>query len=588
MTAISETAGEIVFTLEEIDAFEADGIWTPIEAAAWREKAPPPPIVLKGRPDLHSGQLEIRRDAVRFNVINCGRRFGKDILCIDTALDALLDGKRVGWYQPTYKSLMEVWRAMKKILAPITPKGGVNVLDKRIEIQTEGVIEFWSLDGDPEASRGRKYHRVIINEAAKARQLQTAWDMAIRPTLMDYRGDAWFPSTPRGRDYYYDLYQRGQPGSLTYDPNWKSWQKPTHDNPHIPREELEDAEKSMPTTVYHQEILAEFLDVAGRFFDEWMPSDWVTVVDEEGRITQEEQPWHVVDPFPIPAHWPVWAAVDPGTSKHAKTHCALLFASDPEGGVVIFDEIYESGKQSAEQAVLLLEKLEIYHKARPIDPSRRNSLWKVDVDQIPCDYANFFPPPATSGNVSERRGKWPVEYYQEMGLPCVRAVKDRVAGWRELKQWMHDMLPIKEDSKRLCFVTGEDFRPKLRVFRGRCSNLIRTIPMMIRDERNPEDIEEDALGVTQVESHLEQHPCDTARYGLMTRPGKAPVIPHDMTQEEKKAEKLKTYEETNRAVAEAALIARNKTQGLVPTYDRDGNIERNENGTIKWTLGKKR
>jgi len=471
-----------------------------------------PPI--PARPILHEGQIDIKSHAKRFNVINCGRRFGKDILCIDLAIDILEKGGKCGWYQPTYKSLMEVWRACKRILAPIIPKNGINVLDKRIEVTTGGLIEFWSLDGDPEASRGRDYDRVIINEAAKARQLQTAWDLAIRPTLMDRRGDAWFPSTPRGRDYYFDLFQRGQVGSLDYDPNWVSWQKPTHDNPHIPKEELVDAEKSMPVTVYRQEILAEFLDVAGRFFDEWEPAQWVTFIDASGKISQREEAWHVVEPFPIPDHWQVWASVDPGTSKHARTHAVLFFASDPEGGVVIFDEIYEKGKQSAEQAELLLLKLETYKRACPVDPARRNGLWRLNTGPIPCDYANFFPPPIshTSNAVSlasaERIGKWPVEYYHERGIRAVRAVKDRIAGWREMKQWLHDTLPIKPDSARLSKVDGEDSRPKLRVFRGRCANLIRTIPLMIRDERKPEDIEEDTLGVGDNAGHLEQHLVD--------------------------------------------------------------------------------
>lgn len=493
---------------------------------------------IPGTPTLHLGQIDIERDAKRFNVINCGRRFGKDILCIKLAIDSLKAGKKVGWYQPTYKSLMEVWRALKRLLAHLITKGGVNVLDKRIEVKTGGIIEFWSLDGDPEASRGRDYDRVIINEAAKCRHLRMAWDLAIRPTLMDRRGDAWFPSTPRGRDAYFEFFQRGQLGTVEHEKtddngvklfyDWKSWQKPTHENPHIPKEELEDAERTMPVTVYRQEILAEFLDVAGRFFDEWEPYRWVTYVDEKtGTIGQREEPWHVVEPFEIPAHWDVWAVGDPGTSTHARTHAVLLVAADPEGGLVYFDEIYESGKQSEEQAMLLLERLERWKRAYPVDPTRRDGLWQVNASAMPFDYANFFPPEGNSVVArAERTGKWPVEHYWEKGLPIVRAVKDRIAGWRAFKQLMHDTIPVKADSARLSNLNvteredddGEDVRPKMRVFRGRCSNFIRTIPLMIRDERRPEDIEEDKLGVSDSEGHLEQHLVDCGRYSVMTRP----------------------------------------------------------------------
>jgi len=69
--------------------------------------------------------------------------------------------------------------------------------ERRIVLITGGTIEFWSLDtADP--GRSRKYARVIIDEAGIVRDLEAAWNEAIRPTLTDYRGDAWFLGTPRG------------------------------------------------------------------------------------------------------------------------------------------------------------------------------------------------------------------------------------------------------------------------------------------------------------------------------------------------------------------------------------------------------
>lgn len=430
---------------------------------------------------------------------------------------------------------MEVWRLTKRVLQPITTKGGVNTQDKRIELITGGIVEFWSLDSDPEACRGRDYDRIIVNEAAKCRSLKIAWELAIRPTLMDREGDAYFTSTPRGRDYYYKLYQKGVVGTLEYqeemkqfaeigvtDPQWYSCTMSTYTNPHIKRVEIDAFAASMPSDVKLQEIDAVFLDIAGTFFDEWEPTRKLTILTDYGEYREVEEDWHVVDPFPIPAHWHVWAAGDPGTSKNSKTHANLLMASDEEGGIVVFDEIYESGLQSKGQALALLKKLEVYNRANPVDPEHRDDcLWKVNIESSPFDYANFYPPVKDSGKAPspEMRGKWPVEYYLERGLPIVKAVKDRVAGWREVKQVLHDVITIKDD------VGDEDIRPKIRVFRGRCSNLVRTIPLMIRDERNPEDIEEDKLGNADNEGHLEQHLCDALRYGLMTRPKASPKQP---------------------------------------------------------------
>lgn len=62
----------------------------------------------------------------------------------------------------------------------------------RIELITGAAIDYWTLDDPSTVARGRKYKRVIIDEAAMARHLEQAWTEAIRPTLTDYRGDAFF------------------------------------------------------------------------------------------------------------------------------------------------------------------------------------------------------------------------------------------------------------------------------------------------------------------------------------------------------------------------------------------------------------
>jgi len=157
-------------------------------------------------------------------------------------------------------SLLDEWRDLNEILNPIITRA--NITERRIELITGGVIEFWAVD-TPDVSRGRKYKRVIIDEAAMMRYLKDAWEFAIRPTLTDMRGDAYFLSTPKGRNFYFELHNRGQ------DPNnrnWKSWQFPTSSNPYIPQEEIEDARRDLPELAFKQEYLAEFLENEGAVF----------------------------------------------------------------------------------------------------------------------------------------------------------------------------------------------------------------------------------------------------------------------------------------------------------------------------------
>jgi len=164
-----------------------------------------------------------------------------------------LDGRPVAFFSPTYKLLLDVWSDMERTLKPVTAKA--NKTEMRIELITGGKVDFWTLE-DPDAGRGRKYARVVIDEAAHARHLKDAWERAIAPTLTDYAGDAWFISTPNGMNYFNELYRRGHDPE---QPDWQSWHMPTTVNPHISADEVARYKNELPALVFAQEYLAEFV-----------------------------------------------------------------------------------------------------------------------------------------------------------------------------------------------------------------------------------------------------------------------------------------------------------------------------------------
>ncbi len=208
----------------------------------------------------HPRQKAILREAARFNVGDFGRRWGKSLLGENILIEPALAGAPVGWFSPTYKMLAEVWRDVKNVVKPVTQK--TSEQDKRLELYGGGVIEFWSLD-NPDVARGRKYKLVVVDEAAMVPNLLYVWDAVLRPTLVDLTGGAWFFSTPKGRNGFWQLWQRGQDAG---EPEWRSWRGPTSENPHIPASEVEAMRRSMPERIFRQEIEAEFLDDAGGVF----------------------------------------------------------------------------------------------------------------------------------------------------------------------------------------------------------------------------------------------------------------------------------------------------------------------------------
>lgn len=200
-------------------------------------------------------------------MVVCGRRWGKTTMGVNLACDTALKAGRLGWFVPEYKLLIEVWEEFESVLAPLIVKADSQ--QKRIKLSTGGLIECWSFDRNPRAGRGRKYHRVVVDEASFASRLELAWTKAIRPTLTDYRGDAWFLFTPNGQQHYtYKLYQRHAEGKR----GWVSWRQSSYDNPFMPAAEIDDARDELPPEAFAQEYLAEFLaDVFGRLVnDEWL------------------------------------------------------------------------------------------------------------------------------------------------------------------------------------------------------------------------------------------------------------------------------------------------------------------------------
>ena len=210
---------------------------------------------------LHPAQQQIWNERTRFNVICCGRRFGKSVLCEELLAspedktNGFTNGWPVAYMTPTYKMLADPWREIQDVFAPLIKKK--NEQEKRLEFYNGGSLDFWSLE-EPESIRGRKYKRVVLDEAAAADRhgkLKDIWTKIIRATLTDFKGDGYFLSTPKGKNnYFFKLFER----QLAY-PNWKSWQFTSYDNPNLDPQEIEDAKQDLDPLTFAQEYMASFV-----------------------------------------------------------------------------------------------------------------------------------------------------------------------------------------------------------------------------------------------------------------------------------------------------------------------------------------
>ena len=196
-------------------------------------------------PTPHLNQKKILDAEKRFIVIMCGRRFGKSELSQILIIKEALKGGNVAYITPTYGLAQVFFERLTKVL-PFKS----NISKLKIYCPNEGSIEFFTgerLDN----LRGRKFHLVIVDEAAFIPDLEDGWNNSIRPTLTDYEGKAVFLSTPRGKNFFYSLFMKQG------ENDWQSFKFSTYDNPHINPREIDEARIQLPEVVFNQEYLAD-------------------------------------------------------------------------------------------------------------------------------------------------------------------------------------------------------------------------------------------------------------------------------------------------------------------------------------------
>lgn len=209
------------------------------------------------RPHLHPGQLEVHNNPARFKVLAAGRRWGKTRLGVNECIGVAVDGKRAWWVSPSYKTSEVGWRPLRQLTRKI-PGAEIRLADRMVILPGGGFVAVRSAD-NPDSLRGEGLDFVVMDECAFMQP--EAWKEAIRPALSDRQGRALFISTPRGRNWFWDVYRRAD-----IDKDWASFTYPTSANPYMPAGEIEAARAELPEITFRQEYLAEFVDSEGAVF----------------------------------------------------------------------------------------------------------------------------------------------------------------------------------------------------------------------------------------------------------------------------------------------------------------------------------
>lgn len=379
---------------------------------------------------------------------------------------------RVGLFSEDYPTLVD--RQISKIRFEFPPWLGV-IRQSRVEgfnfklreSLGGGTIAFRNLD-DPSKYNSSEFAAIAVEELTKNKSVDTFHELRKRMR---------WPGIPDEDTRFLGATNPGGPGHAWVKGFWIDNEFPPEmdrlkaqfkyvpskasDNPHLSQGYYDNNLNTLPEEMRKAYADGDWDLFAGQYFKEW------------------RKEIHVIEPFEIPWYWKIERAGDWGEAKP----CAHLWiATSPEGQKVAIGEVYGAGLSIEMQAKRILA----FEAGKKIAPA-------AVLDSACWD---------TTG-----RAQCIADQFAEYGVRWVQSPKgpgSRVAGWRVIRK----LLAFERDA------TGKITRePRFKAF-STCRNLIRTLPALVHDGNNPEDLDSDG----------EDHAADAFRYHAVG-PLSAPEMP---------------------------------------------------------------
>jgi predicted phage terminase large subunit-like protein len=212
-------------------------------------------------------QEEVFKDKTRFKVVAAGRRCGKSRLAATTLLIEALRcpaGSAVLYVAPTNGQARQIiWQVLLELGRDVIQSSHINNQDI---VMINGATIYVRGADRPDTLRGVSLTYAVLDEVADIKP--EAWEQVIRASLSDKIGHCLFIGTPKGRNWFFDLWNLGQEKK---DKDWKSWHFTTQDNPMIDPNEIESAKKTLSSFSFKQEYMASFSNAGSDIFkEEWI------------------------------------------------------------------------------------------------------------------------------------------------------------------------------------------------------------------------------------------------------------------------------------------------------------------------------
>ena len=189
-----------------------------------------------------------------FGVVVSPRGSGKTLLGINLMLYWLLQkpGRKGGWVSPVYSQAKSVYDTFTRSSKELITSG--NRMDMIITFMNGSTLKFLSSDS-PDSIRGFRFSHLVLDEMAFMKELTIT--QAILPTLNPSGRKCLMISTPKGRNHFYDWYNKQGIVKQRFK---------LDECPYINQDLVKQAKSSLPPDLYLQEFEAQFVDAANDVF----------------------------------------------------------------------------------------------------------------------------------------------------------------------------------------------------------------------------------------------------------------------------------------------------------------------------------
>lgn len=228
--------------------------------------------------DMRQQFYDYHRRTQRWAIIVAHRRSGKTTATLnDLILRACNPGRpdwRGAFIAPYFSQAKDVAWGILKTYSKQLWGGEPNETELRVDFVNGARIRLYGAD-NPDRLRGLGFDGLVCDEFADWRS--GVWDEVVRPTLLDRQGFATFIGTPKGKNEFWETYQRARD-----DPSWYSTLLTGSQTGLIPKEELNHLKSTMSDDAYNQEIECSFeASLKGAYY-----SEEIARALSEGRIAR--------------------------------------------------------------------------------------------------------------------------------------------------------------------------------------------------------------------------------------------------------------------------------------------------------------